>query len=320
VHVADAFLATLSAEQRAIAQIELKPELAVHWTSFPGGSNVRNSVFYRDLKPGQVEAALKVARVALGEEGFSPYQEVRAADDVLAKGRGGRGAGGPGEPDQKKGGGDPAQKQAGGAAQKKGGPGGGFNFRAANYMIAFLGKPSKTDPWILQLGGHHLAINIYDKWDERRVDSISHLTERAGDLRSPVEQLLVHANDWQLFDLLRIAIVSEFGGAGRSLGNVYVASRLHVRGILVVRHFGTVHPETVHVDPMYRPRIRHLIVSAAGMGARIFTAYRELAARNPDHSRGRRPEGRRGIRRCGQEARTRRGNRRSGRPGCATLR
>ena len=95
VDAADAFLATLSEEQRAIAQIELKPQLAVRWTNFPGGSNVRNGVFYRDLKPEQVEAALKVARVALGEEGFSRYQEVRAADDAFAKGRGGRGPGGP---------------------------------------------------------------------------------------------------------------------------------------------------------------------------------------------------------------------------------
>ena len=30
-------------------------------------------------------------------------------------------------------------------------------------MIAILGKPSKTEPWILQLGGHHLAYNIYYK-------------------------------------------------------------------------------------------------------------------------------------------------------------
>ena len=38
-----------------------------------------------------------------------------------------------------------------------------MSFGAMNYMIAFLGKPSKTTPWILQLGGHHLAINIYYK-------------------------------------------------------------------------------------------------------------------------------------------------------------
>ncbi len=161
VDAANAFLATLTEEQRAIAQIELKPSLAVRWTNFPGGSNVRNGVFYRELKPNQVEAALKVARLALGDQGFARYQEVRAADDAFAKGRGGRG---PGGPDQKKADGGPDQKKAGGAAPKKGGgPGGGFNFGSENYMIAFLGKPSTTTPWILQLGGHHLAINIYYK-------------------------------------------------------------------------------------------------------------------------------------------------------------
>src|SRR5580704_10618242 len=53
VDAADTFLATLSAEQRAIAQIDLKSSLAVRWTNFPGGSNVRNGVFYRELKPDQ---------------------------------------------------------------------------------------------------------------------------------------------------------------------------------------------------------------------------------------------------------------------------
>ncbi len=155
----EAFLATLSEKQRAIAQVDLTPRLAVRWTNFPGGSDVRNGVFFRDLKPEQVEAALKVARVALGEEGFARYQEVRAADDAFAKG--GRGGRGPGGPDQKKKADfDPAKKA--GFTKKKGG-GGGMNFGAMNYMIAFLGKPSKTTPWILQLGGHHLAINIYYK-------------------------------------------------------------------------------------------------------------------------------------------------------------
>jgi Protein of unknown function (DUF3500) len=161
VDAANAFLATLTDKQREVTQIELKASLAVRWTNFPGGSNVRNGVFYRELKPEQVQAALKVARVALGEEGFARYQEVRAADDAFAKGRGGQGLGGP---DQKKAG-DPAQKKGGGAAQKKGGGpgGGGGQFGSANYMIAFLGKPSTTTPWILQLGGHHLAINLYYK-------------------------------------------------------------------------------------------------------------------------------------------------------------
>ena len=165
VDAADAFLATLSAEQRATAQIELTRRLAIRWSNFPGGSNLRNGVFFRELKPDQVEAALKVARIALGEEGFSRFQEVRATDDAFAKG--GRGGRGPGGPAQKKADGGPNQKKAdGGPAQKKGrgpGGGGGMNFGSGNYMIAFLGKPSKTTPWLLQLGGHHLAINIYYK-------------------------------------------------------------------------------------------------------------------------------------------------------------
>ena len=216
VDAANAFLATLSEKQREVAQVELKASLAIRWTNFPGGSESRNGVFYRELKPEQVEAALKVARVALGEEGFARYQEVRAADDAFAKGAGRRGPGGGGGPggpggpagmfeqsdankdgklsrDEAPGflrdrfdeadankdgfitleedtkfmaqnGPGAAQKKAGGAAQKKGGPGGGgMQFGSANYMIAFLGKPSTTTPWILQLGGHHLGINIYYK-------------------------------------------------------------------------------------------------------------------------------------------------------------
>ena len=153
VDAVEAFLATLSEPQRAIAQIELKPELAGRWSNLPVGAVARNGVFFRDLTTEQVEAALKVARLALSQEGFARFQEIRASDDVFARGRGGPGGGGPGGPPQKK---------AGGVAKKKGGgPGGaGPSFGSAHYMIAFLGKPSKTTPWLLQLGGHHLAFNI----------------------------------------------------------------------------------------------------------------------------------------------------------------
>jgi hypothetical protein len=173
VDAANAFLATLSEEQRAVAQIELTPRLAARWSNFPGGSNLRNGVFFREINAEQVAAALKVARLALSEEGFTRFQEVRAADDAFAtkgggrgpggRGPGGRGPGGPGGPPEKGAGGPggPRQKGAGGFGKGAGGPGG--NFGSANYMIAFLGKPSKTTPWLLQLGGHHLAFNIYYK-------------------------------------------------------------------------------------------------------------------------------------------------------------
>ena len=113
----------------------------------------------------QIEAALKVARVALGEEGFSRYQEVRAADDAFAKGRGGRGPGvRAGRPEEGRRTIRPAKSRRRSATEEgREARAAGAMFGSANYMIAFLGKPSKTDPWILQLGGHHLAINIYYK-------------------------------------------------------------------------------------------------------------------------------------------------------------
>src|SRR5262249_56846766 len=33
-------------------------------------------------------------------------------------------------------------------------------FGRAEYYIAILGKPSVNDPWMIQFGGHHLAINV----------------------------------------------------------------------------------------------------------------------------------------------------------------
>ena len=161
VDAADAFLAALSDKQRAVAQVELTPQLAARWSNFPVGVVERNGVYFRDLTPEQAEAALKVARLALGDEGFARFQEVRASDDQFAQGKGGKG--GPGGPGGKKDG--KFDKKDGGGKDKKGGPGGGGgpSFGSPNYMIAFLGRPSKADPWLLQVGGHHLAFNIYYK-------------------------------------------------------------------------------------------------------------------------------------------------------------
>lgn len=41
-----------------------------------------------------------------------------------------------------------------------GGPPTGDLFGSDLYYISFLGTPSTTAPWMLQFGGHHLALNI----------------------------------------------------------------------------------------------------------------------------------------------------------------
>src|SRR5258708_17212513 len=41
-----------------------------------------------------------------------------------------------------------------------GGRGSGVRFGLDEYYIALLGTPSATAPWMIQFGGHHLAINV----------------------------------------------------------------------------------------------------------------------------------------------------------------
>lgn len=155
VDAANAFLSTLSEQQRKVAQIELTPQNAARWSNFPAGFVPRNGIYFRDMNPAQTAAALKVARLALSEEGFTRFQEVRAGDDAFAKmdkGPGGRGPGGRGR------GGFGGPPPGGFGGPPSGGPGNLFGH--GNYIIAFLGKPSKTAPWLLQIGGHHLAFNL----------------------------------------------------------------------------------------------------------------------------------------------------------------
>jgi hypothetical protein len=48
----------------------------------------------------------------------------------------------------------------GGGAPGGGRSGGGIRFGLDEYYIALLGAPSTTAPWMIQFGGHHLAINV----------------------------------------------------------------------------------------------------------------------------------------------------------------
>src|ERR1035438_6414473 len=62
-------------------------------------------------------------------------------DEVLKNGGGGRSGGRPG-------------------GRGPGGAGGGIRFGLDEYCMALLGTPSAIEPWMIQFGGHHLAINI----------------------------------------------------------------------------------------------------------------------------------------------------------------
>ena len=102
-----------------------------------------------DLTPAQRAAVMTLLQAALSRDGYRKVTEIMRGDEVLKATGGGAGPRG-GAP-------------AGGAppgARGRGGPGGGPSFGEDEYYLAFLGTPSTTAPWMLQFGGHHLAINL----------------------------------------------------------------------------------------------------------------------------------------------------------------
>ncbi len=117
------FLATLTPAQVGKAKLPLTKESAAKWSNLPGGVQIRNGVQFSDLNEPQLAAALKLARTVLGSKGFDRFQSIRAADGVLEKIR----------------------------------PG---SYSSNQYIVAILGEPSRTEPWMIQLGGHHIAANI----------------------------------------------------------------------------------------------------------------------------------------------------------------
>jgi hypothetical protein len=185
VNAANAFLATLAADQKTVATTATSATTVLfdyalananQWTNLPGGRHgLRLNT--TTLTAAQLAAANVVIAKALSATGITLLNELRAADQVLAGGMaagGGAGAGGGGggtgmpgtgttppdgtfTPPADGTGVPPAGTDPGAGA---GGTGLALDYGADLYSIAFVGTPSATSPWILQIAGHHLAYNI----------------------------------------------------------------------------------------------------------------------------------------------------------------
>lgn len=168
---ANAFLATLTAEQRQAVVVEFNASNAARWSNFPCGLGCRSGLLLQSLTAGQRAAALALVQAATGtvaNDGFDEIQQLRAADNDLAAVRAAnpnRGPGGPGghppggRPGPPPGSRPPGGPPPGGAMDRPNGLGAG-GYGSDLYAIAFLGTPSATGVWMLQFGGHHLATNI----------------------------------------------------------------------------------------------------------------------------------------------------------------
>ena len=124
---ASTFLNTLSEQQRAAALFPFNDEAQrKRWSNLPTPMFKRAGLRLGDLSPVQRDAAMKLLATMLSQMGYEKTIGIMEGDETLKTG------GGPGGP----------------------------AFGRDEYYISFLGKPSAAEPWMLQFGGHHLALNI----------------------------------------------------------------------------------------------------------------------------------------------------------------
>jgi hypothetical protein len=127
VRAANAFLATLSAEQRKKVLYAFDDAAQrVRWTNLPTGAVPRGGMSLVEMTMPQRAATMKLLATVLSPMGLEKVNEIREADEDFSVWN----------------------------------PDGHGVFGADHYYISFLGTPSATEPWMLQFGGHHLGLNV----------------------------------------------------------------------------------------------------------------------------------------------------------------
>jgi Protein of unknown function (DUF3500) len=138
VNAANAFLSTLGDEQKKATLFDFKDTTQrVNWSNFPlGGPGAdRKGVKWGDLNGAQRAALTALLGTVLSPKGAEMTLEQVAADDIVAT----RDAS------------DKAGQTSNGLPT--------VSFGSDYYFVSFVGAPSTTAPWMLQFGGHHLALN-----------------------------------------------------------------------------------------------------------------------------------------------------------------
>ena len=126
VKAANAFLATLDGDQRKREAFAFDDERQrARWSNFPTQFVERAGLSLGEMSAAQRSAAMALVASALSKRGLEKVLQIMEADEVL-----------------------------------KNNEGGNPMFGKDLYYLSILGTPSETKPWMLQFGGHHLAINL----------------------------------------------------------------------------------------------------------------------------------------------------------------
>lgn len=167
VKAANSFLGTLDDKQRQSVVFAFDDEeQRKRWSNLPTGAVPRAGISLKAMAPDQRAAAMTLMSLVLSARGMEKVQQIMDADEVLKTNQGSGRKGGGGPPPGRGPGGPPAGNGdgRGGGRQGNGPPtgrgGSGQMFGGDLYFISILGTPSEKTPWMLQFGGHHLALNI----------------------------------------------------------------------------------------------------------------------------------------------------------------
>jgi len=125
VSAANNFLATLDQTQRGKLLFAFDDDRQrVRWSNLPVTSVPRAGLSLGELNAAQRTAALALLSATLSRRGFEKVQQIMEGDELLRK----------------------ADSRP--------------MFGKDLYYISILGMPSDKTPWMVQFGGHHLALNI----------------------------------------------------------------------------------------------------------------------------------------------------------------
>jgi hypothetical protein len=125
---ANKFLASLDDAQRSKVIFDFKDdEQRKRWSNLPATIFKREGLRMGDLTKPQRDAVLGLLAAALSPQGYDKVLQIVEGDEVL--------------------------KNAGNGNRQP-------MFGHDEYYVSFLGKPSTTEPWMIQFGGHHLGLNV----------------------------------------------------------------------------------------------------------------------------------------------------------------
>ena len=137
VAAAQVFLATLDSAQRAKASLPLNATTRTVWSNLPTGIKMqvgateRNGLKFGSMNAAQQDAALAMIAAVLSRDGYRKVLNIVNADQRLEE--------------------TSAPSRAASSA---------IRFGRNEYYLAILGTPAATGRWMVQFGGHHLAINV----------------------------------------------------------------------------------------------------------------------------------------------------------------